>query len=263
MGDTCHIEDSHREALASRGLVRAADFLAFEGGETVTRSRTTATRRFEAGGRRFFLKKWTHPTLGDRWRTLFRGGLLGRTKAFHEWNNLGRLRSMGVGAPDRAAWGEARKEGFLLGCFLATGEIEDAEPLDEILRAPPDPGLIERLGRWALHLHDQGYADGSLALRNLLYRRSSTDFFKVDCPKGRWGKRLPAAPRAADLAALAAGIEALAGRQGLDDFFQGYAFPPAGGKKAQAFRRRVEARSRKAAAREKARLEDRPGGGGR
>jgi tRNA A-37 threonylcarbamoyl transferase component Bud32 len=246
--------------MASRGLASVHDFLAFVGGELVSRSRTTATRTFEAEGATFYLKIYLYPEEGDRLRGFFRGTFFGRSKARAEWENLGILADLGVDVPSRVAWGEDRRRGFLHGCFLVTQAVERAQRLDSCLADAKALPVVEDLGRLVRRMHDAGYSDGSLALRNFLYRREGAVFFKIDCPKGRRGSRLGAGARIQDLGVLIAGLNLTVGQEGLDAFFRGYDYPGSGEKKAAAFQRKLIAYASTLEEDEKKRLAD-PGGG--
>ncbi len=210
--------------FASAGLSRVEDFMSFGGGNIIARSRTTSTIAFEAGGdgKRFFLKRYLFPTVRDRLKGALRGTLLGESKARKEWDNFAFLESIGIGVPERCAWGEARVRGFVRGCFIVTGEIQGATRADNLLAGGFDGDLCMRLGMAVAAMHSNAYKDGSLALRNFLVSGPQGRVFKVDCPKGRIGQGIRTRDRVRDLGPLLAGILLVCGKRGVLPFFGGY-----------------------------------------
>lgn len=227
MSDRMEINPRFEKVLAAAGLSKTGDFLAFAGGLTVARSRTTWTVLLEASGGSpgMFIKRYFFPSASDKWKGAFRGTIFGKSKAENEWENLGFISSIGVGAPDRCAWGEQRARGILKGCFIATAQIAGAQRLDAAQSRDPDTGILRRAGSVVEVMHGHGFKDGSMAMRNFLVREEppgNVEIFKVDCPKGRILERLTPSERAKDIAPLAAGLRLVCGTRGVESFFRGY-----------------------------------------
>lgn len=194
--DLFHCDPARRPILASAGIDNTPAAMEFQGGEEVARSRTTSVVKIEVEGDSIYLKRHFFPTAAGRLKGLFRGTFFGRSKARREFEALERLAAAGFPTPAPLGFGELRRAGFLKGCFLATLGIEGAVRGDAYLRslgperARERRAAVKAAARLVAALHDAGYADGSLAPRNLLVRETpgGPQVFKVDCVKGSFGR---------------------------------------------------------------------------
>jgi hypothetical protein len=235
-------------------------------GERIAQSRSTSVFRVPlAGGGAVFIKQYRFPTFLDGLRGMFRGTLFGRDKAQREFENLSRMKEKGWPVPRPLAVGREWGGLFLKACVLVTEEVEGAERADLFLTRHPPPSRrkraegIEAAAEGVARMHREGYADGSLALRNLLLKWSpgGCRIFKVDCRKGRW--RTPVGVRALeDLARLDAGARPIVGLRDRLRFLRAYLGGRLGGR-ARRWIRAIERARRKYEFWEAPRLRD-PGG---
>ncbi|MBN2491171.1 MAG: hypothetical protein JXQ29_10025 [Planctomycetes bacterium] len=143
-----------------------------------------------------FVKIYSYKGLRRILRGLFRNTFCGASRARHEWTNLLRLARLGVPVPEPVALIERRRLRTLRACALATCWEPDSVTADHFLdRAPPAARLVvaREIARLAGVMHDAGYADGDLHLRNLLVIKPDCAGFgaarprvlKIDSPAGR------------------------------------------------------------------------------
>ena len=205
--------------------------LALAGAEPVASSRSTRVIRvtLQDGGA-VYVKRYLYPTRRDRLRGMFRGTLFGTDKARKEFENLRRMAQKGWPVPRALEAARRRGRCFLRECTLVTAEIEGPTVrADLFLRRDPPPSRrrrregIAEAAALVRAMHQGGYTDGSLALRNLLVRDRDgvIEVFKVDCAKGRW--RTPPGRRALeDLARRDAGAQAVMSPRDRLRFLRGY-----------------------------------------
>jgi hypothetical protein len=207
------------EALVRHGLDSVPAVYASPTGEVVIRSRTSEVRRLtlsdQAPAPVVYVKCYWFPTVRERLRAVFRGGFLGSTKVKREYENLKRVRDLGLDAPTPVAYGEERRWGFLTRSYLISVGVPNPRPLDvyirdELARMPSGSSgvarnrLIEALARYTRRMHDHHFVHHDYFWRNILLSGEALDrFFLIDAHKGRrwhggFGWRL----RARDLAAL-------------------------------------------------------------
>lgn len=168
----------------------------------VTNHRSSWVRRLGEGNRAVFVKvyeyrSWTHiaRTLGRRtapWQA---------SRPTREFDALAWLGMHGLPAAEPLAVFEWRRFGFLRKAVLVTrafpGESADLalaalDPLDRHEAAAA-------IGRFVARLHELGFRDGNLDLRNLLLQRQGTAWIatKIDSPRHRLVRPGPATDRAA------------------------------------------------------------------
>ena len=141
--------------------------------------------------------------------------LVGRSRALQEFQNLCRLRALGLASVEPLCCAELRRRGLLLEAVLVTRELPDALPLRERLRglAEAERGaLVDDLAGVVRRLHDAGLWHRDLHMGNVLTVRGPGDRalpVLVDVQKLRCLRvPLPAALRARDLAMLGARLSA-------------------------------------------------------
>ena len=184
--------------LHKAGLGTVAATYAREDGTVITRSKSTEVRRLVLpDGAVVFLKKYWMGNWKRVWNGLFRGAVFGRSKVRREYENLVRLRAVGVNAPEPLAYGEERRGPCLWRSFLLTAAVPEARPITWFIREHlprleaeerrlARRELITRLAQWTRHLHDQGFVHHDLFWRNLLLEGASLQrIWVIDAPQGR------------------------------------------------------------------------------
>jgi RIO-like serine/threonine protein kinase len=132
-----------------------------------------------------------------------------------EFENLQRIRDLGLDAPEPVAFGEERRRGWLTRSYLISAGVPDPCSLDVYLRediaARPRAQqaiarieLINRLADYARRMHEQHFVHHDFFWRNILLSEGSLAHFYLidshqgDCWKTGEGWRF----RVQDLAAL-------------------------------------------------------------
>lgn len=123
---------------------------------------------------------------------------LGRSRVRAEWENLLRLRRLGVPTVRAVAYGEDGRRGALV-----TAELPGAMDLRRFVAGQLDRDIlgavIGRLSRHVRAMHRAGFVHGDLKWRNILVTQSDEDGFKpkggpevhiIDSPQGRWLPRV-------------------------------------------------------------------------
>lgn len=159
-------------------------------GVAVVRHRSSWVRRFPTDRGDLYVKTYDYPTWRDRagnwgkhtapWR---------RSRAANEARALTWLRDHGFAAPRPLAVYEWRRLGFVRRAALLT-EAFAGEPADRALAAS-DPvartAIASAIGALVRALHERGFRDRNLDLRNLLVRRHGDAVIvaKIDSPRFR------------------------------------------------------------------------------
>jgi tRNA A-37 threonylcarbamoyl transferase component Bud32 len=205
--------------LREHGLGSLEAVYRCELGGVIKRSGSVEVRSLQLGlspnARIVFIKKYWAGHPSQLWSGMFRGVLLGRSKARREYENLNRLRAWGLDAPAPVAFGEERRAGWLLRSFLISESVSDPQPLDVFIRerlpatVAGQPHalrqeLIEQLAGFTRRLHEHAFVHHDYFWRNILLSGGDLKrFFLIDAHKGRrwfpWEERRA---RAKDLAAL-------------------------------------------------------------
>jgi len=156
---------------------------------------------------------------------------LRRSRQRREAENAVLLCRLGVPTAEVVAAGERRRFGCVTAAFVATREIPGAESMAEraeMLRNMPrraKTALIEQLARVVRRMHEAGFIDHDLYLRNVLVRETPAgthELFIIDSPRGgrrRFGRRRG---RLRDLACLSRDARALVSRIDRARFVKGY-----------------------------------------
>lgn len=158
-------------------------------GEVVTDQPTTWVRRARIGTEDCYIKTYDYPTWRDRGRGLGRNTALAPSRPAREQAALKWLGSHGFGGPAALAVVETRRFGFLRRATLVTAAWP-GRPLDRLLPALPGAdraALLVELDRFVHRLHQAGFRDGNLDLRNLLARQDlgGWEIAKIDSPRFR------------------------------------------------------------------------------
>lgn len=180
-------------------------------GDTVTEHRSSWVRRLRTEAGDFHVKTYDYPTWRDRWRGVWRWtGPFVRSRAAREFDALVWLRRHSPDAVEPVAAFEDRRHGLLRRAVLVTRTFA-GERLDRLLQAAEDrAALAAALARFVTEVHDRGFRDGNLDLRNLLGRRADDGTWriaKIDSPRYRLAGRPGDARAAADWARLLPQLE--------------------------------------------------------
>lgn len=149
-------------------------------GLPVTDHRSSWVRKVVATSGCFYVKTYDYPRLSDRWRGALRTtGPWTRSRAAREYDALAWMRDSGFVAPQPIAALEWRRLGWLHRAVL----IVAAFPGEAVDRLLPTLGpanrrsLAKAIGTFVARLHQAGFRDRNLDLRNLL---AASD------PAGEW-----------------------------------------------------------------------------
>lgn len=166
------------------------DLGARDTGEVVVDHRSSWVRRISAGTTRVFVKTYEYASWSDRlgnWAKWTAPWLSSR--AAREWAALTWLRTHGFAAPEPVACFESRRLGFLRRATLITTAF-DGEAADQILPtsdASTQRDLATAIGAFVVALHERGFRDRNLDLRNLLVQQhgGQITIAKIDSPRFR------------------------------------------------------------------------------
>jgi hypothetical protein len=212
------IDPLWKEILAAHGLDSVQGAYECREGQVVTGSGSSEVRRIELPGatpRTIYLKKYWVDRPRQIWSGLFRGVVLGKSKARREYENLMRFRAWGLKAPAAAAFGEDRRHGIVRRSFLISEGVAAGCALDRTIRdwLPTQPAtarhqwraeLIVQLARCTSRLHANRFCHHDYFWRNLILSGGSpSQFWLIDSHKGRiWKAWSGRRGRVKDLATL-------------------------------------------------------------
>jgi hypothetical protein len=153
----------------------------------------------------FYVKVYEYHTWRSRLRDLARRTApWSRSRAAAEFDALTWMRQHGLPAPEPLLAAEQRRLGFLVRAVLVTTAFP-GEPVDawlERLQPVEQTALVRAVGALVGRLHELGFRDRNLDLRNLLARRrpdGAWEVVKIDSPRHclrRPGRRMDALARA-------------------------------------------------------------------
>lgn len=190
-----------------------------------------------------FVKRYHFERASQRVKQIFRGTLLGKSRARFEYEFLNEMIRRGLPTVRPVAYGEKRKRGFVRMAFLITVGEQEVGSLDHMaLSLRQDTGRTEKrnpfpadlrrsltdsLGRAIRRMHDAGVRHGGLFWRNILVRErfSGDDRILFLDPDTR-GKLVPGSlsqqDAIADLSQVIASGMALGMRSGLLRLLKAY-----------------------------------------
>lgn len=194
-----YIADEYKNTIEELRLDTPDQWMAYSV-QVAAKDRTTETRRLglptPLSG--VFAKIYRYPRWNDRLRILFRGGLVGRSRAKVEFDNLRLLHRRGL-APQVIAYGKERYKGLLSVSLLAIKEAVDTIALDtfaagdlKLLTRRQRNDFIRTLAHFTKTMNIGGFINTEYHWRNILVRKNETDFcFQViDPSSSRWWFRL-------------------------------------------------------------------------
>lgn len=189
------------------------------GPQIIKRGESSEVLRLELHGdmqsHTVIIKKYWITKPSQLWSGFWRGTFLGRSKVRREFENLARLRELGMDAPAPVAYGEERRCRWLMRSFLISECVAEPTPLDLFIRdyLPALPveerrrtrrELIDRLADYTRRLHSHSFVHHDYFWRNIILTgKNLAHFFLIDAHKGGpWRSWAEQASRAKDLATL-------------------------------------------------------------
>jgi Phosphotransferase enzyme family len=160
-------------------------------GVAVKTSRSSWVRRVDIDARTYFIKTYVYRTAFDRCRGALRNtGPWRPSRARREAEALAWMADHGFPAPAVLGALERRSFGFVTKAVLVT-EAWPGEPLDRVLgplAATERQAVAAALGRFVARLHQRGFRDRNLDVRNVLARRPTAadlpvELAKIDSPR--------------------------------------------------------------------------------
>ena len=181
------VDPADRSWLAKLGFASVDRVLKYKPETVAAMSGSSETFPVEVGPangapQRIYIKRYRYRGAMARLKGMFRGTLLGKSRARFEYDVLAAMRRRGVPAVRPIAYGEQRSRGFLKACFLITEGLTSATSLD-VLSARAMPGslhdpherrrFVEMLARDLRNMHRAGVKHGGLFWRNILATRDA------------------------------------------------------------------------------------------
>jgi hypothetical protein len=189
----CYIADEYKDAIETLQL-RGPDDWMRHAVQVAAQDRTTETRRLKppAPLPGCYAKIYRYPRWDDRLQIIFRGGLVGRSRARTEFDNLRHLSRYGL-APRVVAYGKQRKYGFLSVSLLVIEEVAQTQAMDTFvgrhlagLTRRQRLNFIDALARFAQKMNADGFVNSEFHWRNILVRQTGESFaFWVIDPSSR------------------------------------------------------------------------------
>lgn len=184
------ISPPYKAAVAQLNLNTPDDWMRYTD-KLVARDRTTETRRLvlPAPLPICYAKIYRYPRWDDRLRILFRGGLIGLSRAAVEFGNLRRLHDRGL-SPGVIAYGRQRRWGLLEQSLLVLCEAPNTTAMDAFvigplrqLAAPQRRTFIRTLAEFSRTMNTNGFINSEYHWRNILVQHTQDRFtFQVIDP---------------------------------------------------------------------------------
>ncbi|MCH9001936.1 MAG: hypothetical protein IIC02_05120 [Planctomycetes bacterium] len=129
------VDPADRSWLAKLGFASVDQVLKYKPETIAAMSGSSETFPVEVGPangapQRIYIKRYRYRGVMARLKGMFRGTLLGKSRARFEYDVLAEMRRRGVPAVRPIAYGEKRSRGFLKACFLITEGVTGATSLD-------------------------------------------------------------------------------------------------------------------------------------
>lgn len=172
-----------RAFLSDRQFPDSQDWLHFAI-RTAAQSRTTKTQllKLPEALPKCYAKTYCYPRWRDRLRICWRGGLLGRSRAQVEFENLARLQKKNL-APRVVIFAQKRRFGFLTESLLLVEEVPNAVPFDafvagQLRQLSPKRRhqLIDSLALFTQKMNADGFLNTEFHWRNLLIEANEKNF---------------------------------------------------------------------------------------
>jgi hypothetical protein len=190
-------ETAHRWASAARSALQDVGEATL--GMPVVTHRTSWVRLVQIDGSDYFVKTYRYQGAFARGRAWRWTAPWRRTRVSREYDALAWMRANGFEAPEPVAALEWRHLGFACQATLITRRWPGTNLADLLPQLDPEQRLrlAEALGRAIRALHEAGFRDGNLDLRNLLaaggapsWRIAKLDSprFRLRTPGDRWDR---------------------------------------------------------------------------
>lgn len=178
-------------------------------GETFRALEQRQTLAFEAGGKRYFIKRHQGATMREILKNLLQGRLP-VVSATNEFKAIRKLESLGVRAPAIAAYGSRGTLPHTLQSFLVTDDIGPHQTLEDHCRhwasAPPafnaKLALIRQAAAIARTLHGNGVCHRDFYLCHLLRTAADAPLTVIDLHRALVKPQLPERWKIKDVAGL-------------------------------------------------------------
>jgi len=178
-------------------------------GETFRALEQRQTLAFEAGGKRYFIKRHQGATVREILKNLLQGRLP-VVSATNEYKAIRRLESLGVRAPTLAGYGSRGTLPHALQSFLVTDDIGPHQTLEDYCRhwpsAPPSFNekltLIRQAATLARTLHSNGVCHRDFYLCHLLRTTADAPLTVIDLHRALVKPQLPERWKIKDVAGL-------------------------------------------------------------
>jgi hypothetical protein len=152
-----------------------------------------------------FRKRYWYRRIQDRLKGALRNTFLGMSRAAREFRHLERLCDQGCSRVRPVGCGEERTLRLLSRAFILTEKLVNTQTLEQVVgssefaAAPLEERrrLAARLGNWVRTLHDRGFRDRDLFVRNILVhcQGKAIAFSKIDSGAGTGGLGVPGGGR--------------------------------------------------------------------
>ncbi len=181
-GEHIVVDRADQSWLTQLGLSSVRSVMRYRPGSVAAMSGTSETFAVDVDAgpdapELIFVKRYAYRGWKARLKGMFRGTLLGTSRARFEYEFLNEMRRRGLPAVRPVAYGERRRAGFLAACFLITEGEVGAKSLDVYAGGrqgprtePPDERrrFIETLAHLLRRMHRAGVMHGGLYWRNIL-----------------------------------------------------------------------------------------------
>lgn len=162
-------------------------------GDLIAHDSLSCVLRVSAGGRRYYVKRYSGTGKNHRRRWFGLRRWFGPPRVRAEWQNLLAFQAWGIPTATLVAYGLERRAGAFIRGALVTEEILDTLDLAR-MNALDDPRLSDchwvaqvsrQIARIARTLHAARFAHNDLKWRNLLVTGGpSPKVYLIDCPSG-------------------------------------------------------------------------------
>ena len=178
------LSPEHKDTISALKLDTPKNWMDFSVQDIVV-DRTSETRRLAppAPLPGCYAKIYRYPTQKDQMRILLRGGLLGRSRAKVEHDNLQQLHAKGL-APKIIAFGQEQSHGLLSTSLLVVEEVTDALPMDSFasktlpsLSTSQRKIFIKTLAEFTQKMNQNRFVNSEYHWRNILVRQTDETFF--------------------------------------------------------------------------------------
>ena len=155
-------------------------------GETVASDVLGEVLRFQVDDETYYIKRYK--AAGKKLRRY-----LGRSRIHSEWNNLSKLKQLGVPVPKIVAYGELRINGQYQHGAMITRAVENSIDLQQAIQDNPElvhnkkwlQSVMQQVADYVRIMHEQRFIYQDLNWRNILVNtEGDPQVCFIDCPSG-------------------------------------------------------------------------------